>query len=390
MNRRQFLFSAAASAAALATGRCAPIAVRSAARRSVPDLLPGSLTPAGCALPPVRVSADREIRTIAGLRPYRASGFVVRAEKLGDTLVIHDYGHGGAGITLSWGTAAQAVELLPRDHRGPVAVLGCGALGLATARLLQERGLAVTIYAKDLPPNTTSNVAGGQWFPFFYADHDRRTPEFMRRLADASKFAYRRYQTMVGARYGVRWMRNYMLGRDPWSEGGLTGRRSPIAECMPELRDLSPDEHPFPLEPEPLVRQFDGMLIEPHTYLSAMLADVRAAGGSVRVTELPDRDAIRALPERVVFNCTGLGARALFGDEELVPIKGQLTFLLPQPEVGYAVLAGGLYMFPRSDGILLGGTHEEGVWSLEPDPAAKERILEGHRRFFEGFRRCPA
>jgi len=389
VNRRRFLLSTAASAAALAAGRCTPAvsASRPASRAGVSDWLPGSERPAGCALPPVRVSPDREIRTIAGLRPYRASGYVVSAEKIGETLVVHDYGHGGAGITLSWGTASQAIALLPPDHRGPVAVLGCGAVGLATARLLQERGLAVTIYAKDLPPNTTSNVAGGQWFPFFVADHPRSAPEFMRRLVDASKFAYRRYQTMVGARYGVRWMRNYMVGHDAWQEEGFTGTRGPLVECLPELRDLSPDEHPFPAEFSH-VRQFDGMLIEPHTYLSALLAEVRTAGGSVRVGEITDRAAVRALPERVVFNCTGLGSRALFDDAELTPIKGQLTFLLPQPEVGYAVLNDGLYMFPRSDGILLGGTHEEGVWSLEPDLAAKARILEGHRRFFDGFRSC--
>jgi D-amino-acid oxidase len=71
-----------------------------------------------------------------------------------------------------------------------------------------------------------------------------------------------------------------------------------------------------------------------------------------------------------------------------VPVKGQLTFLLPQPEIQYAVVPGDLYMFPRSDGILLGGTHETGVWSLDPDLAAKERILSRHREFFEHFRAC--
>jgi len=98
--------------------------------------------------------------------------------------------------------------------------------------------------------------------------------------------------------------------------------------------------------------------------------------------------ALRALPEKVLFNCTGLGAKALFGDEELTPLKGQLTFLLPQPEVNYATMHGEFYMFPRSDGILLGGTHENGNWSLEPDLAAKDRILRGHREFFETFRAC--
>jgi glycine/D-amino acid oxidase-like deaminating enzyme len=391
LNRRRFLVSAAASAAALAVERCA--SPRAAGRspdasRRFADRLPGSGFPAGCDLAPVRVSPDREIRTIAGLRPYRPSGFVVRAEKLGDTLVVHNYGHGGAGITLSWGTSAQAVELLPPEQRGPVAVLGCGAVGLATARLLQERGREVTIYAKDLPPNTTSNVAGGQWFPFFVADSPRRTPEFLRQLVSACEFAYRRYQTLVGPAYGVRWIRNYMLGSEPWREEGLTGMRGPLAAFLPEMRDLSRDEHPFPDAPFPRVRQFDGMLVEPHVYLARMLSDVRGAGGTVRVQEIADREAVRALPERIVFNCTGLGARALFGDEELVPIKGQLTFLLPQPEIGYTILMGSNYMFPRSDGILLGGTHEEGVWSLDPDPAARARILGEQQRFFEGFRGC--
>ena len=61
---------------------------------------------------------------------------------------------------------------------------------------------------------------------------------------------------------------------------------------------------------------------------------------------------------------------------------------LPQPEIGYAILNGENYMFPRSDGILLGGTHETGVWSLEPDAAARERILASHREFFDSFRAC--
>jgi D-amino-acid oxidase len=376
MNRRAFLRSSAATAAlAFAGCRTARFAGR-----------PGGPSPSGCALPPVRVRPEREIRTVAGLRPYRPSGFVVRPERTGDQLVIHNYGHGGGGITLSWGTARLAVEMVPPDVRGPVAVLGCGAVGLATARLLQEMGRAVTIYAKDLPPNTTSNIAGGQWFPFFVVDSARRTPEFLRQFVAASDFAYRRYQTMVGSRYGIRWMRNFAVGHQAWREQGLFGRESPIRGMLPSFRDLSSSEHPF--RGYEYVRQFDGMLIEPPIYLEAMLDEVRVAGAAVRVMELPDREALRALPERIIVNCTGLGARALFGDEELVPVKGQLTFLLPQPEIGYAILNGENYMFPRSDGILLGGTHETGVWSLEPDAAARERILASHREFFDDFRAC--
>ena len=86
------------------------------------------------------------------------------------------------------------------------------------------------------------------------------------------------------------------------------------------------------------------------------------------------------------MNCTGLGAKGLFQDEELTPVKGQLTVLAPQPEVNYVAYQHDLYMIPRRDGILLGGTFERGNWSLEPDPGEKRRILEGHRRIFSQFR----
>src|SRR5438067_11397380 len=60
---------------------------------------------------PVKVSRDRIIREVVGLRPFRSEGFVVDAQRIGEKLVVHNYGHGGAGITLSWGTASLAMDL---------------------------------------------------------------------------------------------------------------------------------------------------------------------------------------------------------------------------------------------------------------------------------------
>jgi len=393
MNRRHFLRQAGLTGSALAAASafpllsgCAPAtAVRTGTRRdyAAPDL---SFTGSACGLPPVQVAADREIRTVAGLRPFRPSGFVVRAECLGDTLVVHNYGHGGAGITLSWGTSKLAVDIGAPGHRGPVAVLGCGAVGLANARLLQEAGFEVTIYTKAMPPETTSNIAGGQWFPAFSSDPAKRTVALDQQLLAAAAYAYRRYQIMVGSHFGVRWMRNYFLGHHEFNEDGYLGERGPLRAMLPEFRNLAPDEHPF--AGYEFVRRLDTLIIEPPVYLTAMLDEFRIAGGKIVVRELPDRAAIQALPEKLVFNCTGLGAKALFDDDELTPVKGQLTILLPQPEVEYAVIHGDLYMFPRSDGIVLGGTHEEGVWSLEPDLERKQQILAGHKAFFDSFRRC--
>jgi D-amino-acid oxidase len=47
-----------------------------------------------------------------GLRPFRKSGVRIERGRLGDgRTVIHNYGHGGSGFTLSWGCAREVIDL---------------------------------------------------------------------------------------------------------------------------------------------------------------------------------------------------------------------------------------------------------------------------------------
>lgn len=373
MHRREFLKGLALASA--------PAILSSCTKRVVKATVPPPLC-----LPRVNVSSDRIIRSICGLRPYRRSGFVVRAEQIGDTMVVHNYGHGGAGITLSWGTAKLAVDLGSPGHSGPVAVLGSGVVGLSTARLLQDSGFEVTIYAKDLPPNTTSNVAGGFWYPVTLFQEQFRTAAFNEQFAKACTFAFSRYQTMVGSRYGVRWTSSFQLRNSAFPDAGDFSHRGVVGSLTPEFRDLGPGQHPF--VGYEFVRGFDTLLIEPPIYLTALMQDFLLAGGKVQVREFHETAEVSRLPERLLFNCTGLGAKALFNDDELTPVKGQLTFLLPQPEVEYSVIPGGLYMFSRHDGILLGGTHDEGNWSLDVDNQVRDQIIAKQKEFFDSMRAC--
>ena len=49
-----------------------------------------------------------------GLRPFRRSGVRLERDRLRDgRIVIHNYGHGGAGFTLSWGCAREVLEMAP-------------------------------------------------------------------------------------------------------------------------------------------------------------------------------------------------------------------------------------------------------------------------------------
>ncbi len=337
-----------------------------------------NFTPSGLPLRRVNVADNRVIRTVAGLRPFRSAGFVVNAAKFDDKLVVHNYGHGGGGITLSWGTAHLAMELAMQTYHKSCAVIGCGAVGLATARLMQDRGWQVTIYAKDLPPHTTSNIAGGQWSPTSVYDDEFVTPAFKQQFEAAMRLAYRYYQNLVGTRYGVRWISNYTIGSEPTPADNFNDR---YAEMYPQLMNLTTSQHPFAASH---VRHYDTMLIEPAIYLPAIMQDFYAAGGTIEVVDFSELGQILRLPEPVVMNCSGLGARDLFNDQDLYPIKGQLSILLPQEEVDYMILGnGGLYMFPRHDGILLGGTFERNEWNTLPDPVATRRILDGHAAFFQ-------
>jgi glycine/D-amino acid oxidase-like deaminating enzyme len=341
--------------------------------------------PAAARLARVQVAADRVIRTTVGLRPFRPSGFVVRTQQLDSKTVIHNYGHGGAGITLSWGTAQLAAEEARSLSSQPCAVIGCGVVGLSTARVLQERGFSPTIYAREMPPATTSNVAGGLWEPVSLFDQPRVTPAFRRQYAEAARIAFRRYQSLAGEPYGVRWLPLYSLGREHAYAGPPSENPgSDIESLYPEPRHLSPAEHPFAV---PYAYRRYSMLIEPSIYLNALIHDFQSAGGKIVIREFPSPSALMALPENLIFNCTGLGARALFGDEELVPIRGQLVVLLPQPEVNYMTLGpDGNYMFPRKDGILLGGSFDRGVWNTEPDLAITQRILRDNGSLFASMR----
>ena len=386
MDRRTLLKTGAMGFLGMGLGGCATGSGRS-----------GSLV-----LPPVRASWDRVIRTTVGLRPHRPSGFVLRAERLDAKTVIHNYGHGGSGMSLSWGTAFMAAEIATQQEARRAAVIGCGVVGLTTARQLQRRGFDVTIYAMAVPPNTTSNMSLAGFTPTSgLVETAQRTRAWDAQFRRAVEIAYKQLQLMVGPKYGISWMNGYSMLADPPANASAQREAGPSRPRRPSLLPqefrtgsvtLGPGEHPFPT---PYVSYRPSIRIEPSIYLDALVADVLLFGGDIVIRKFDTRQDLMSLEESVIVNCTGLGSYTLFRDRELTPLKGQLTVLVPQPEVDYNTFGGlrrtssggfGIHMQPRSDGIILGGTSERGIWSLEPNEEARRRVVEGHIELFNAMR----
>ena len=328
---------------------------------------------------------DRIIRTTVGLRPHRDSGFLLRAERFDDKTVIHHFGHGGAGMSLSWGTAALAAELALAHTERRAAVIGCGIIGLTTARQLQRRGFDVTIYAMAVPPDTTSNLSFASFTPTAgLVSPEWRTPAWDEQFRRAVTIAYREHQLLAGPRYGVSWINEYRLSDTvPTAQPGEIW--NPLADALPPEVDvgsvlLGPGEHPFGTR---YATQHPTMRFEPSVYLDALMGDVLGFGGRIVIRRFDTPQDLMPLVEPLIVNCAGLGARDLFGDQELVPVRGQLTVLVPQPEVAYMV--GG--MLPRSDGIVLnGGMQQRGNWSLAVDEAFQQSVMQRFRMIFDAMR----
>jgi glycine/D-amino acid oxidase-like deaminating enzyme len=313
------------------------------------------------ALAPVRAHADRLFDLTVCLRPFRAAGPRLDTEMLGDTLVVHNYGHGGSGWSLSWGSGTIAVtKAMARSPRA-VAVIGCGALGLTSAILAQRAGAQVTIYARDLLPQTRSAHATGAWTPdsriALTKDAGPQFGALWESMARTSFKTYRQYLGLPGT--PVEWVDHYnVFDNDPGAEGagegadtqGFAHYADRIADLTPAAERLPPGATPFDA---PYVSRGSTLMFNVADYGHTLMADFFAAGGKFQRAEFHDPADLTTLKEKVVINCPGYGGRALWKDETITPVRGQIGWLIPQPELTYGVFYRDVNVLPRRDGIVV-------------------------------------
>lgn len=317
-------------------------------------------------LAPIRARTDRIFDIAVCLRPFRRAGPRVETERLGDTLVVHNYGHGGSGWSLSWGSSARAVRLAMQASPAEVAVVGCGALGLTSAILAQRAGARVTIYAREQLPETTSARATGEWTPdsriALARDAAANFGTVWEEMARTSFKAHRNYLGLPGT--PVEWIDQYAVSDDAPrpSRGSNTNDGSPrpavsFVSYASRIRDLTPSWRQVPADATPFkatsVSRGEIMVFNIADYGHTLMNDFFIAGGQFRRADFRTPSQIAALRQKVVVNCTGYGARALWRDETLVPVRGQIARLIPQPEVRYGLVYRHVLTVPRRDGLVV-------------------------------------
>lgn len=362
-----------------------------------PDLPPAKPFPSHYSLARIHASPDRIIKETVGLRPFRESGPNLSVEKLGQKTIVHHYGHGGSGWSLSWGTGEEAVGKALQTGERHYAVLGCGVIGMTTATLLQRAGKQVRIYTKDRQPHVTSSMATGVWSPDSrICLEEYATPSFAKWWGETAARSFRAYQDRVGlANRPVEWVDSFAVSNTPWDERREEYENRPgpkfghfgeeIRELVPGSWDVEPGTHPFA---ERYVRQGSRMIYNIPVYTQMIMDEFFRHGGRLEIQDFQSLEQIRSLPERTIVNCTGLGSQKLFGDQELVPVRGQLTFLVPQPEVRYQLSCEGGYIIPRQDGIVVGASENGryGSTDLAPDRQQSLDAIAAIARTMDGLR----
>jgi D-amino-acid oxidase len=152
-----------------------------------------------------------------------------------------------------------------------------------------------------------------------------------------------------------------------------------ISDITPRSVEMPAGTHPFPYKN---VRRNTSLTFDVADYSRQLMTDFLIEGGKIEMVEFHTPQELATLQQKVVINCTGYGARALWKDESIVPVRGQIAWLIPQPGVEYGLQFGNLNILGRRDGIVVqSNEHGEPTgWNdsnESPDQGEASRAVQG-------------
>jgi len=256
-----------------------------------------------------------------------------------------------------------------------VLVIGSGIIGLSTTITLVQKGYKVTIWAKDIPPNTTSNKAAAVWFPFLAFPVDKVTKWSSETMQHYKTVAVANSSSGVILRKTVQVFRNTQENLPPWKDSVPVRRAT-----KEELGHGGTYVDGFTIE---------GVVADTDVYLEYLVNEVKSLGVDIIIKEVKHiQEALDKFD--FIINCTGLGSRELLNDHSLFPTRGQTIIIKNKQEMldvysddnSAAELA---YIVPRTHTTVLGGTAQENDWNVQPSDDDTNRILKNCRTLSPHF-----
>ena len=250
-----------------------------------------------------------------------------------------------------------------------IAIIGAGISGMSTAFLLKDKGHKITVYAKAFSPNITSNRAAAFWFPY-HIRNDKRGIEWCRISYDFYIKMSQQPETGISIKQLIKVLRKGVKDEEPvW------------IDFMPQgsYRIMNKEE----LD-EGIAIGYDIKvpLIETQIFLPYLEKVLRTHDVVFKERTINNFNEI-VNDHEIVINCSALGSRQLCNDEMIMPVRGQVGLLSPANGLPiYLDNEKPLYIVPRKDAIIIGGTYEERVETETTEPATIEQLLNNAYEVF--------
>ncbi len=291
--------------------------------------------------------------------------------------------HAGTWGEEGWGRSSRSPVSVVSVHSGldagrihgwsrilperTAAVVGAGVIGLTTAITAQEAGFRVAVYSDRATSDTSSARAPASFKPAEVVYND-----VAHEMVDASRQAYERILFEAPGVSGVR-------KQTHWEAGSALIEPPDFLQVMEEVEALERPDIPGGYA---FAWRFKTFFIDTTLFLPWLAQRFRRNGGSfVDLLEaFHSLEELAGLPHDIVFNCTGLGSRSLCGDERLVPVKGQIVLVDPQPDMNWSIKADGFYVYPRRYDTVLGGTVEWNVGDDQAESGTVDAIVRANKR----------
>lgn len=343
---------------------------------------------------PPDLSLDNIKENITCIRSHRERIFRIDTELLNNKIIVHNYGHGGAGWTFLFGAVEESIKQFQEKYPAfakasadtySVCVIGAGCYGLLTALTLYEMGYKVRIVAEKTEDLQSDKAAG-----FFFPRHRKcSNPQEIAIFRSIGLSSYKQYLSIINGthkfikRGPILVPAYFSLDIDPGFEPYI------------EQNLIDKPEHvmiDFGNNKKYLAQEYKIIFINPSVLMQELRQEVKTRNISIENKKISDFSEIC---ENIIFNCSGQQAKFLTKDPKLVPVQGHLiTLKNPNLNNLYLInfkvtdkLPDGrlrdelIYYAPKNAGIL-GITFIRGQDDPNSNSHEFDRLLKRSQEFF--------